>query len=97
MKHCNCTACIFLDRLFTVPWTGKHEFSHPFKQIFYRVWFCIPRYIWQKNWEGIEFMIQPDGTRSKPKPFLGMVFEKTEGEMYRIAWWKHHIKFVKHD
>ena len=96
MTHCHCTACQLLDRFFLRYETGRHEFIVPFKRNFQRVWFVIPRYLHYKNWEGIQYSVQPDGTRSKPKPFWGIVFEKTEGELTPYAWWKL-IKFVKHE
>jgi hypothetical protein len=73
--------------------TFKHEYIYPRLT---RLWFSIPRYIRQKNWEDVDYLIKQDGTPSKPRPFLGMVIVKTEGEAWDWNWWKH-IKFIKYE
>ncbi len=71
------------------------RYSYPFKRLFYRVWFYIPRKIRDYNESECEHMV-PDwmsGHGTKVKPLFGYVFIKPEGEQWSLNWFKYIKKY----
>jgi hypothetical protein len=63
----------------------------PLWELWVLVWFAIPRYINNKNWakrDKLGYRYTHAGEVPKV-PFLGMIFEKEEGEQTNWKWWKY--------
>jgi len=81
---CNCWYC----KMFIRYETGRHEFSVPFR----KMWFALPRYILKKNYEmdeeEKEEARRKDFINMRLKPVWGFILWVREGEAIPFAWWK---------
>lgn len=86
MRYCNCFYCrYFLDLE-----TCSHSVTFPVRNVFWKLWFFLPRKLKNYNTRDCRYFI-PDwwgGRGTRVRPFLGYVLTDGEEGVRQIAWWR---------